>query len=61
MEYPHSFFMFKVKKFQSVIRYSIILWGGERGSVKVLEYKKGSFVQLKGCIKENLVSQFLKS
>ena len=61
MEYPHSVFMFKVKKFQSLIRYSIILWGGERQNVKVLEYKKVSFVQLNGCIKESFVGQFLKS
>jgi len=37
MEYPHSVFMFKVKKFQSLIRYGIILWVGKRQSVKVLE------------------------
>jgi hypothetical protein len=52
--------MFKVKKFQSLIGYGIILWGGERERVKVLKYKKGSFIQLKGCIKESLVGQFLK-
>jgi len=65
MEYPHSFFMFKVlnqvtymisslrgdsslfmlrsiyfTKFQSLIRYGIIVWGGERQSVKVLNKKE---------------------
>jgi len=30
MEDPHSVFMFKVKKFQSLIGYGIILWGGKR-------------------------------
>ena len=29
-------------KFQSLIRYGVILWGGERESVKVLNIKKGS-------------------
>ena len=40
-------------KFQSLIRFGIILWGGERE-----RNKKGVFVQIKSCIKESLVDQF---
>ena len=35
-------------KFQYLIRYGIILWGGERESVKVLKIRKRFFAQLKG-------------
>ena len=46
-----SLFMLKYiyfTKFQYLIRYGIILWGGERESVKVLKIRKRFFAQLKG-------------
>jgi len=48
-------------KFLSLIRYGIILWDGERESVKVLKIQKSVLYTNKGCIKESLVGQFLKS
>jgi hypothetical protein len=47
-------------KFQSLIRYGI-LWSGESKCQNTKNTKKGFLVQLKGCIKERLVGQFLKS
>jgi len=48
-------------KFKSLIRYAIFLCVGESESVKLLKIQKGFFVQLKGCMKETLVGQYLKS
>jgi hypothetical protein len=41
--------------------YDTVLWDGQRESVRALKIQKGFFIQLKGCIKERLVDQFLKS
>ena len=40
-----SLFMLQnLTKFQSLIRYGIILWGGESESIKVLKVQKGFFI-----------------
>jgi len=47
-------------EFQSLIRYGTVLWGGKERVLKYCKYKKVFFIQLKGCVKERLVDQFLK-
>jgi len=48
-------------KFQSLIRYGIILLGGERESLQVLEIRKRVLRSIKGLHNESIVNQFLKS
>jgi len=43
------------------MRYGIILWGGERKSVKVIKIQKRVLRTIKGLQKGSLVGQFLKS
>ena len=47
-------------KFQFLIRYSIILWGGEIESIKILEIKKGCFIQLNGLNERGSCRQIFK-
>jgi len=46
-------------KFQALIRYSKIVWGVERESVKVLKTKTRVLCLLQGCTKESLADQFV--
>jgi len=47
-------------KFQSLIRYGIILWGGERESVKVLKIHKKVLSTIKGLHKRKSCKQIFK-
>jgi hypothetical protein len=52
--------MFKVKKFPYLIRYGIILWDGERESVKVLEIQKRVLRTIKGLHKRESCKPIFK-
>jgi hypothetical protein len=47
-------------KLQCLIRYSIIVWGGDIESIKILKIKKGCFIQLNGLYERGSCRQIFK-